>query len=69
MLPELDEHLSRNADAVLRRRGVDVRLGESVEEATAEGVRLTGGETIRTRSLIGASACVPIRSPPRWGWR
>lgn len=61
VLPELDEHLSRNADAVLRSRGVEVRMGDSVKEATDEGVVLTNGETIRTRSLIW---CVGVRPDP-----
>ncbi len=39
MLPSLDARLAVAADAVLRERGVDVRLGTSVREATADGVR------------------------------
>ena len=42
VLPELDPRLSRTADRVLRRRGVEVRTGQSVEEAPAPtAVRLT----------------------------
>lgn len=36
VLPELDERLSRTADRVLRERGVEVRMGTSVKEATRE---------------------------------
>ncbi len=58
VLPELNPRLSRTADRVLRRRGVEVRTGQSVEHAGADVVRLTTGEQIATRSLIW---CVGVR--------
>ncbi|MFK0024508.1 NAD(P)/FAD-dependent oxidoreductase [Streptomyces sp. NPDC090798] len=61
VLPELDERLSRSADRVLRRRGVDVRTGTSVEEATPSGVRLSDGELVDTRTLVW---CVGVRPDP-----
>ncbi|GGX72259.1 NAD(P)/FAD-dependent oxidoreductase [Streptomyces minutiscleroticus] len=61
LLPELDEHLSRTADQVLRGRGVEVRTGTSVEEATREGVRLSDGEFVGTRTLVW---CVGVRPDP-----
>ncbi|MFI5695867.1 NAD(P)/FAD-dependent oxidoreductase [Kribbella sp. NPDC051586] len=61
VLPELDERLSRTADAVLRERGVDVRMGVSVEEAAESGVRLTDDSFVPTRSLIW---CVGVRPDP-----
>jgi NADH:ubiquinone reductase (H+-translocating) len=61
VLPELDERLSRTADQVLRERGVDVRMGVSVAEATHEGVQLTDGSFVPTRSLIW---CVGVRPDP-----
>lgn len=61
VLPELDERLSRTATRVLRRRGVEIRTGTSVAEATAEGVRLSTGESLPTRSLIW---CVGVRPDP-----
>jgi NADH:ubiquinone reductase (H+-translocating) len=61
VLPELDRHLSATADRVLRKRGVDVRMGTSVREAGAEGVRLTDGEFVPTRSLVW---CVGVRPDP-----
>jgi NADH dehydrogenase len=42
VLPELDPRLSATAHAVLRERGVDVRTGVSVREATPEGVHVGG---------------------------
>ncbi|MEU0785601.1 NAD(P)/FAD-dependent oxidoreductase [Streptomyces sp. NPDC006173] len=61
VLPELDERLSRTADRVLRRRGVDVRTGTSVKEATPDGVRLSDGEFVDTRTLAW---CVGVRPDP-----
>lgn len=61
VLPELDERLSRTADRVLRGRGVEVRTGTSVEEATPTGVRLSDGEYIDTRTLVW---CVGVRPDP-----
>ncbi len=61
VLPELDRRLSRTADEVLRARGVDVRTGTSVKEATHDGVWLTDGSFVRTRSLVW---CVGVRPDP-----
>lgn len=61
VLPELDPRLSRTADQVLRARGVDVRTGTSVAEATADGVRLSDGEFVPTRTLVW---CVGVRPDP-----
>ncbi|KUJ45122.1 MULTISPECIES: NAD(P)/FAD-dependent oxidoreductase [Micromonospora] len=61
VLPELDRRMSRTADRVLRRRGVDVRMGTSVAVATADGVKLTDGEYVPTCSLVW---CVGVRPDP-----
>ncbi|PZG17341.1 FAD-dependent oxidoreductase [Micromonospora craterilacus] len=61
VLPELDQRMSRTADRVLRRRGVDVRMGTSVAVATEDGVKLTDGEYVPTCSLIW---CVGVRPDP-----
>ncbi|GGV36259.1 dehydrogenase [Streptomyces griseoflavus] len=61
VLPELDERLSRTADGVLRERGVDVRMGTSVKEATPDGVLLTDGEFVDTKTLVW---CVGVRPDP-----
>jgi NADH dehydrogenase len=61
VLPELDVRLSRTADRVLRERAVEVRTGQSVQEATRECVRLTTGEEIPTRTLVW---CVGVRPDP-----
>ncbi|HEX6346523.1 NAD(P)/FAD-dependent oxidoreductase [Umezawaea sp.] len=61
VLPELDPRLSRAADKVLRKRGVEVGTGTSVKEATREGVLLTSGEFVATRTLAW---CVGVRPDP-----
>lgn len=61
ILPELDERLSRTAGRVLRDRGVDVRTGTSVKEATPRGVLLDDGEFVDSHSLIW---CVGVRPDP-----
>ena len=61
VLPELDVRLSHTADRVLRERGVEVRTGQSVQEAGHEGVRLTTGEEVPTRTLVW---CVGVRPDP-----
>ena len=61
LLPELDARLSKTADRVLRRRGVEVRTGQSVAEALDDCVQLSTGEKVPTRSLIW---CVGVRADP-----
>jgi NADH:ubiquinone reductase (H+-translocating) len=61
VLPELHERMSRTAHAVLDDRGVEVLLGTSVKEARADGVLLSNGRFVPTRSLIW---CVGVRPDP-----
>ena len=61
LLPDLDPRLSKTADRVLRRRGVQVRTGQSVTEALDGQVQLSTGEKVPTRSLIW---CVGVRADP-----
>src|SRR5690606_41595789 len=61
VLPELDPRLSGTADRVLRERGVEVRTGQSVQEAAHGHVLLTTGETVPTRTLVW---CVGVRPDP-----
>ncbi|WP_329090809.1 NAD(P)/FAD-dependent oxidoreductase [Streptosporangium sp. NBC_01469] len=61
ILPELDERLSRIAHRTLSERGMEIRTGTSVAEATAEGVKLSDGEFVATKTLIW---CVGVRPDP-----
>ena len=58
--PELQAYTRR----VLERRGVEVRLNASVERVTPRQVRLQGGETIETQTLIWAAG---VRANPLAG--
>jgi NADH dehydrogenase len=58
VLPGLDPRLGRGADRVLRKRGVEVTMKTSIAEATRDGVRLTDGTEVATRSLVW---CVGVR--------
>ena len=51
LLPELDPRLSKTADRVLRRRGVEVLTGQSVAQASDGYVLLSTGDKVLTRSL------------------
>jgi NADH dehydrogenase len=59
ILPELDRRLGDDAMEVLRRRGVEVRLETTVEEATADAVRLSDGDTIPTHTLVWCTGVTP----------
>ena len=61
MLPELDPRLSRTADTVCASAASTSARSTAVAEATAEGVRLSDGEFVPTRSLIW---CVGVRPDP-----
>ena len=61
VLPELDPRLGATADRVLRRRGVEVRLQTTVQAATAQGVTMSDGQFVPTRSLVW---CVGVRPDP-----
>ncbi len=61
LLPELDPRLSRTAERVLQRRGVNVLTGQSVAEAGDGYVQLSTGEKVPTHSLIW---CVGVRPDP-----
>jgi NADH:ubiquinone reductase (H+-translocating) len=62
LLPELHARLSKTAGRVMRRRGVEVRTGQSVATAL-DGcwVQLSTGEKVATHSLIW---CVGVRADP-----
>jgi NADH:quinone reductase (non-electrogenic) len=61
VLPGLSERLSSIASRTLGERGVEVRTGTSVKEATMDGVHLSDGSYVPTRSLIW---CVGVRPDP-----
>ena len=59
VLPEIDIELAERAMRDLRGRGIDIRLGTTLEEVTANWARLSTGETIPTRTLVWTAGVVP----------
>ncbi|MFG1648544.1 NAD(P)/FAD-dependent oxidoreductase [Micromonospora sp. NPDC049275] len=64
VLPGLADRMSRVAGRVLRERGIEVCLGTSVTEATADGVHLSDGRFVASRTLVW---CVGVRPDPLVG--
>ena len=52
ILAEIPSRLGEYAAAQLTRRGVDIRVGTTLEEAGPQSVRLSDGETILTHTLV-----------------
>ncbi|WP_111767094.1 NAD(P)/FAD-dependent oxidoreductase [Nakamurella deserti] len=52
VMPELGESLGADALALLRRRGVDVRLGVSIESVTDDAVTLTDGARLDCSTVV-----------------
>jgi NADH:ubiquinone reductase (H+-translocating) len=61
VVPSLDERLATASDRVLRDRGVEILTRTSVKQAMKDGVHLSNGEYVPTRSLIW---CVGVRPDP-----
>lgn len=51
VMPEVGERLGRKAMDVLRRRGVDIRLGMTLKEVHADHVVLSDGSRVNTRTV------------------
>ncbi|MBV7699764.1 NAD(P)/FAD-dependent oxidoreductase [Streptomyces sp. TRM70350] len=58
LMPELGEKLGRSAQEVLRRRGVEISLGVSIEKAGPHEVTFTDGRVVPTRTLIWTAGVV-----------
>jgi NADH dehydrogenase len=58
LMPELGEKLGRSAQEILKRRGIDVSLGVSIDKAGAEEVTFTDGRVVPTHTLIWTAGVV-----------
>ncbi|MFG3660465.1 NAD(P)/FAD-dependent oxidoreductase [Streptomyces sp. NPDC047706] len=58
LMPELGEKLGRSAQEVLRRRGIEISLGVSIEKAGPHEVTFTDGRVVPTRTLIWTAGVV-----------
>jgi NADH dehydrogenase len=52
VLPEIDQRLADYAVNELRGRGIDIRLGTTLEEVSASSARLSTGEAFPTRTVV-----------------
>ena len=59
VLPELGPELGSRALDLLRDRGVDVRLGVTVQSADERTVRLSDGSVVATRTLVWGAGVAP----------
>jgi NADH dehydrogenase len=59
VLPEIDAELAEYALRELRGRGIDIRLGTTLEEVTADSARLSTGETLPTRTMVWTAGVTP----------
>jgi NADH dehydrogenase len=67
VLPEIDARLAEYALRQLRGRGIDIRLGTTLEEVTAHTARLSTGETVGTRTVVWTAGVVPHPSSRNLG--
>jgi NADH:ubiquinone reductase (H+-translocating) len=59
VLPEIDEKLADYAVRELRGRGIEIRLGTTLEEVDADSVTLSTGETVPTRTVVWTAGVQP----------
>ena len=67
VLPEIDPGLADYALRQLRGRGIDIRLGTTLEEVTATSARISTGETVGTRTVVWTAGVVPHPSARNLG--
>src|SRR6476646_10815495 len=59
VLPEIDADLADYALRELRGRGIDIRLGTTLEEVRADSARIATGETLPTRTVVWTAGVAP----------
>ncbi|HVY78975.1 MAG TPA: NAD(P)/FAD-dependent oxidoreductase [Solirubrobacterales bacterium] len=59
VLPEIDAELAEYALRELRGRGIDIRLGTTLEEVRADSARIATGETLPTRTVVWTAGVAP----------
>jgi NADH dehydrogenase len=62
VLPEIDRELADYALHELRGRGIDIRLGTTLEEVGANSARLSSGETLATKTVVWTAGVSPSPS-------
>jgi NADH:ubiquinone reductase (H+-translocating) len=59
VLPEIDAGLADYALRELRGRGIDIRLGTTLEEVRGQSARISTGETLSTRTVVWTAGVAP----------
>ncbi len=59
VLPEIDAQLADYALRELRGRGIDIRLGTTLEEVRADSARLSTGEVLPTKTVVWTAGVAP----------
>ncbi len=59
ILPTIDPKLARYAVRQLQKRGIEMRLGQTIKDADAQSVTLSKGETIPARTLLWSAGVMP----------
>jgi len=67
VLPEIDAKLAEYALRQLRGRGIDIRLGTTLEEVASTSARISTGETVGTRTVVWTAGVVPHPSSRNLG--
>jgi NADH dehydrogenase len=67
VLPEIDAGLATYALRELRGRGIDIRLGTTLDEVGSDRARLSTGETLPTRTVVWTAGVAPHPSLRRLG--
>jgi NADH dehydrogenase len=67
VLPEIEVELAEYASRELRGRGIDIRLGTTLDELAGEWARISTGETLPTRTVVWTAGVVPHPSSKAFG--
>ena len=67
IMQEVPASLSAFAERELRRRGIEVRTGTTLEELDARFARLSDGETVKARTMVWTAGVKPSPAVARLG--
>lgn len=67
VMPETQPSLARFAQKELRRRGIELRLSTTVDEVRADGVQLSDGEFVPSRTVAWCAGVRPVPVVARLG--
>jgi NADH:ubiquinone reductase (H+-translocating) len=67
VLPEIDLELAEYAQRELRGRGIDIRLGTTLDAVSEGNARISTGETLPTRTVVWTAGVVPHPTSKAFG--